>query len=211
MSTWKLAVALAVTGIVGAFVTPSLAAQGDFVTPSQPHQSGTTFVKHEDWGPVCVWYGQEPDGARIYVWEGQATCTGAGTVWGYDLNGDYKLDAAAWPTRDANCGAQIRAWQWFVNGKPTEYVTGECIYVPAARMYQFVYTYFGTISQATSCSAVLGFLETRRDQAYKAFLDLVPTYNANRLNVKIAWHNYNQADLTFKACSRQMARTLPDQ
>lgn len=209
MSTCKLAVALAGITIFAGLVTPPLAAQSDFITPSQLYQPGTTFVKHEDWGPVCIWYGQEPDGGVIYVWEAQLKCGSGGTVWGYDLNGDQQLDVAVWPTRDSNCGVQIRAWQWFVNGKWTEYVTGSCIYVPAAQMYQFVYTYFGTPSP-TSCSSALSFLKSRRDQAYKTFTDLVPSYNTNRLNVKIAWHNYNHADLTLKVCTRQLAAGLPD-
>lgn len=205
MSTAKLALSLGTVALFAAQIaTPTVGAQGNFVTPSQLYEQGTTFEKHEDWGPVCVWFGREPDGAAIYVWEAQAKCGGTPTVWGYDLNGDYKLDVAVWPVQAPNCGVQIQSWMWFIDGKWTEYVTGKCIYVPNARMYQFVYLYFGTPAP-TQCSAVLSFLKTRRDQAYKTFMDLVPKYNSNRLNVKIAWHNYNHADLTLQACTRELA------
>lgn len=197
MSTSKLAVVLAATTLVGG--GPSLATQG-YLSPTNLYDQRTTFTKHNDWGSVCIWYGEEPDGTVIYAWENQQQCGGTVGVYGYDFNRDAKVEVVIWPARDPNCGDQIRAWQWYVNGQTSEYVRGDCLYDQAAQRYRYVVNYFSAPS-GVGCN--LPFMDKRRRDAYQTFINLQPTANTNRLNVKIAWHNYNQADLTYKACGGQ--------
>jgi hypothetical protein len=202
MSTSRIAVVLvAATLVTLPLVATPIAAQ--FVTPSQLYEPGLTLTPHADWGSVCIWSGQESDGTVIYGWESERQCgTGTMTAFGYDFNADTKYDVVVWPARDPNCGTQIRAWQWFVNGQWTEYVTGSCIWQQNAQQWAFVYNYFSA-SNGGRCFGTLEFLKNRMFENKKVADDALANYNSNRLTAKMAWHNYNQSFLAYTACRNQ--------
>jgi hypothetical protein len=179
------------------------AAQGPFVSAQQLFEAGTKWTTYLKDG-VCLWRGQEPSGSIVWGWEAQAQCTGVVGIYGYDHNADGMIDVATFPVKDAHCGSYISAWQYFVNGAWSEYVRGICVYSPSSGMYQLSYNYFSTPQQAT-CASSLSALTARKYQAHNTFLALQPTINTNYLGVKIAWHNKNQAELTWLACKTQLA------
>ena len=208
MSTSTLAVAVAAfVAVAGPLTTPPIPAQ--YVAPGRYFEPGTTWEKHTDWGAGCVWSGREPDGAGVYGWETQSTCPGQIYAWGYDFDGDASVELYLWPRQIANCGVQIQAWQWVVNGQWTEYVTGSCVFSPTANQWQFMYTYFSA-ANGTTCNAGLSFFDLRNRAAYTAFLTAQRTPGTNRLSIKWLWHNYNQTNLTLHACRAQLAGGRPD-
>lgn len=202
MSTSKLAVAVSVVLLLGVSpVVAPLEAQfgSNYISASQPYQTGTKFTPHTDWASHCIWYGQEPDGAVVYAFEAQSPCNGIATSWSYDLDGDRVVELNAWPQRLPYCGVQIRAWQWLQNGKFFEYVRGDCVYMRSTGQYQYVYNYFSNAA-GVPCAEALSGLDARRRAAQATLQDAMAKSPNDLRTLKRLWHNFNQANLTYTAC-----------
>ena len=142
--------------------------------------------------------------ARHHGREQEDACPprGSPSYWPPPRSSYTKYDVVVWPARDPNCGLQIRAWQWFVNGQWTEYVTGGCIWQQNAQQWAFVYNYFSASNGGGWCGTG-EFLKNRMFENKKVADDALANYNSNRLNAKVTWHNYNQSALTYFACKSQ--------
>jgi hypothetical protein len=194
-----LILGLAATGIAAraaAFDPPQ-------VTANHLYSSATTWSSGRAADGSCYWTGREPEGSLVYAWD--QTCQGNADVWGYDTNADGMVDAVLWLANIPQCGGMtIRRWQWYWQGYWTESVyiaqpspdgSGGC------PLNAFV------AANGTTCGAAAVPLKHRLDQQYRDFIK--QSASNNPLELKQAWHRYNQAVLTFHACRFQLAPQGP--
>lgn len=143
---------------------------------------GTQWTYYRTSGNGLLWKGVEPDGSVRWGWDD----TGDGHIekWGLDLDGDNRLEVFWWtPDRDNS----VRGWAWASNGQWLESVWD----FNRDNFYEHWVSYTGS-----SCNLVM--MRKRVQTAYNAYLQAQMGRDA--LSTKRAYHQYQFADLTFKAC-----------
>jgi hypothetical protein len=198
-----------ILGLASAGIASSAAAfDPPQLTASHLYSSGTLLSQGRAADGSCYWSGQEPEGSRVFAWD--STCQGSPDVWGYDTNADGMLDAVIWLANLPQCGGvTIRRWQWYWQGswsegvymaQPTPDGSGACA------LDSFV------SANGATCDAALAAMKQRFDQYYQGFTEQMTNPHPQPLELKGAWHRYNQAALTLHACRLQLApRGPPDE